>query len=595
MLFNLPEFREFCKDLKIETKELGIVSLGASWRGTQEYFIQEVAEGLARGVHTFVVLKGRQVMISTACLALDLYWHFKYGGTSGTLITDTEENREMFRTTLSMYCDSLPNKWKRPIKQHNRSQMVIKNRSRIAYQVVGTKKKENRSVGVGKAIMYMHATEVSNWGDEGALADIRSSLAQSNPRRLYLYESTARGFNQFEEMWRIAKMSRTQKAIFVGWWRNDLYRKKKGSQEYLVYWDGEIDPEEKKWIDEVKRIYDFDIDDEQIAWWRWMGAEEIDTKEELMANFPPTEDYAFQTSGSKFFTNDGLNQRRKVASEREFTPYNVHFGLTMEETRLVDAYESICQLKVWEEPKANAFYCIGADPAYGSTEWKDQFALQIFRVFADGMEQVAEFCTTNCSTERFAWLILFLTSLYDNKAQNPNVMMTLEINGPGMLVWEYLQKARQYAGTAIGLDPAIARTCSNLDNYLYRRPDSTGAGGYAFHWKTTTDTKERMMNAFKDGHERGIIGVNSIALLEEMKKVERTEEGQIEAPGRSKDDRVIAAALATMAWFSMQIRLAMLRVMRENADKPEAKPISSAVGRNVDRYLQEVMKFKRVA
>jgi len=594
MNFNLAEFREFCADLKIETKEFGIVSLGQQWRGTQEYFIQEVAKGLAEGVHTFIVLKGRQVMISTACLALDLYWHFKFGGTSGTLITDTDENREMFRTTLTMYVDSLPNKWKRPIGTHNRTAMTIKNRSRIFYQVAGTKKKEKRSVGVGKAISFMHATEVSNWGDEGALADIKSSLAQSNPRRLYLYESTARGYNMFEEMWRTAKMSRVQRAIFIGWWRNDLYRKKKGSSEYEVYWDGTPTPEESKWMREVKELYDFDIDDEQLAWWRYMGAEELQDIAKLMENFPPTEDYAFQTSGSKFFTNAALNDRRKIIMGQGgshalmYDPYRIAFGPAMQDTELVDAVEDHASLKVWQNPSSNGYYVIGADPAFGSTEWKDQFCIQVFRVFGDGMEQVAEYCTISCDTERFAWALLYLAGLYSNGAPQVNIMMIMEINGPGALVWDYIKKAQSLVGHIEGLDPRITQICANIQNYLYHRADSLG-GGYAYHWKTTTATKEIMMSAYRDGFERSLITVNSLQLLEEMKKVERNE-GKIEAPGRSKDDRVIAAALATMAWREwMQVRLAHAGVTRARQNEPPKTGPTSALGRNVYAHLTNRM------
>ena len=47
----------------------------------------------------FCILKGRQLGITTISLALDLYWHFTHPGLQGTLTTDTEENRDMFRST----------------------------------------------------------------------------------------------------------------------------------------------------------------------------------------------------------------------------------------------------------------------------------------------------------------------------------------------------------------------------------------------------------------------------------------------------------------------------------------------------------------
>lgn len=588
MRFDIKEFKSFCKSLEIDTKEFGLVRLGEVWGGTQEYFIQEVAAGLEKGIHYFVVLKGRQVMISTVCLALDLYWAFKHPGTSGTLIADTEENRDMFRTTLTLYTESLPNKWKQPIRGHNRTQMLVGNRSRIAYQVVGTKRKERRGVGVGKAIMMMHATEVSNWGDEDALADIEASLAESNPRRLFIWESTARGYNHFEEMWTTAKRSRMQKAIFIGWWRNSLYRKKKGSAEYNVYWNGELTPQEARWCAEVKDLYGFVIDDEQIAWWRWKFEENIRDESKMLENYPPTEEYAFQMSGSKFFLSAHLSDRMKIARAKPFDSYRFVFSDAFADTQLIDAHKDFSQLKIWQNPKPAGYYVVGGDPAYGSTEWADRFCAQVYRCYADGMDQVAEYCTAEGDTTQFAWILLYLCGAYSNTAVQSNVMMNLEINGPGMNVWQEIQNMKRLIGTAVGLKTSIAHVLTNIQQYLYKRPDSL-AGSYAYNWKTDANTKERMMNAYKDGFERGIVTVNSSDCLEEMKKVQR-DEGDISVPGRGKDDRVIASALATVAWADfMRLRLAQMNIMRASVEKDTDEPVSvNPVSRNVMTYLQRV-------
>lgn len=108
MKFDLNHFYKFCKELKVETKELGIQRLGHRLLGSQTYVMEEIAKGLNNNIHFFVILKGRQLGITTISLALDLYWHFKNPGFQGTLTTDTEENRDQFRTTLAMYMDGLP-------------------------------------------------------------------------------------------------------------------------------------------------------------------------------------------------------------------------------------------------------------------------------------------------------------------------------------------------------------------------------------------------------------------------------------------------------------------------------------------------------
>ena len=266
MKFDKDQFLKFCSNLKIETKEQGLMRLD-KLLGTQQYVIDEIIKGLEEDIHFFVILKGRQLGITTISLALDLYWHFLNPGLQGTLTTDTEDNRDMFRSTLSMYMDGLPKEWKIPAIAHNRNHLALKNRSRLFYQVAGLRAKGN--LGRGKAITYLHGTETSSWGDEEGLASLLASLAETNPMRLYMFESTARGFNIFHDMYVTAKRARTQKAIFCGWWRNELYSADPDDMVYKVYWDGKLSSEEKIWTRDIKKLYGVEINSRQIAWWRW--------------------------------------------------------------------------------------------------------------------------------------------------------------------------------------------------------------------------------------------------------------------------------------------------------------------------------------
>ena len=87
--FNQKQFYNFCSQLKIETKEQGLKKMG-TLLGSQTYVMDEITKGLQDDVHFFVILKGRQLGITTVSLALDLYWHFIHPGLQGTLTTDTE-------------------------------------------------------------------------------------------------------------------------------------------------------------------------------------------------------------------------------------------------------------------------------------------------------------------------------------------------------------------------------------------------------------------------------------------------------------------------------------------------------------------------
>lgn len=579
------EFYHFLNDLKVETKEEGILELGRTMLGSQTYFVEEVFAGLAEGVHYFVTLKARQMGISTIMLALDLFWHFKFGGTQGTLITDTDENKAMFRTTLTLYIGGLPTGWKMPIEENNRTQLTFGNRSRIAYIVAGTRK--NVGLGAGKALSFVHATEVGKWGDVD-LPSLEASLAENNPQRLYVWESTAYGFNQFHEMWEIAGTAESQKQIFIGWWRNEIYRRKRGTEIYKVYWDGILTSDEQKWVDEVKELYGYEIDDEQIAWWRWKLYETAKGDEnEMYEKYPPTAEYAFIMTGSQFFSSQRLTDQRKVVRNKPYDIQRFYFGGQFEDTELIECNEKTATLKIWQHPVPRGQYVIGGDPAWGSSEWADRFCINVTRCWADGLEQVAELCTADMNTTQYAWALLYMAGAYGDRRIGSNIMINLEINGPGQAVWTEIQRLKQVS-YMMKEKAELAQLLANIENYLYKRIDSIG-GGYNYHTKTSTMEKERYLNIMKDQHEMGWLVINSVECLDEMKNVVR-EDGMIGAPGRGKDDRVIAQALACIAWMDFgQRRLIQAGITRKSQEKEAAMPAEYvAAGRNVRNFLSHI-------
>ena len=582
MKFDLAKFNRFCRELTVETKELGMQKLGARLLGTQTYIMQEIAKGLENDKHFFVILKGRQLGITTISLALDLYWHFIHPGFQGTLTTDTEENRDQFRTTLAMYMDGLPPEYKIPLMSHNRNQLVLKNRSRLFYQVAGLRSKG--SLGRGKAITYLHGTETSSWGDEEGLASLLASLAEKNPARLYLFESTARGFNMFHDMYVTAKRAKTQHAIFCGWWRNELYQVDANSQIYKVYWDGKLSPEEKEWSKDIKKLYNVEINTRQFAWWRWKMSEGIKDEALMYQEFPPTEDYAFVMTGTSYFSTSRCTDAMKIAKKRLPDYYRINMGQYFEDTQLIRSTERLATMLIWEEPHPNGYYVIGADPAYGSSDWADRFCIQVYRAYADGLDQVAEFATSELNTYQFAWAICYLAGAYRNSTLN------LEVNGPGQAVINEMKNLkRQAASLPEKYGTGLFAVLSNMQHYLWRRNDTMGGWSNSIGWMTTAATKERMMSYFKDYFERGMMDVLSQELIDEMKSIVR-EGGSIAAYGRNKDDRVMATALACAAFAEqVQPRLLQMRLTKKTElAKDGIAPESQVVGRQINNYLQYI-------
>jgi hypothetical protein len=579
MNFDLNKFYKFCSELKIETKEEGLKKMG-TLLGTQTYVMEEIKKGLEDDVHFFVILKGRQLGITTVSLALDLYWQFTHPGWQGTLVADTEENRDMFRSTLAMYMEGLPKEYKIPLVAHNRNQMVLKNRSRIFYQIAGNKSR----LGQGKAITYLHGTETASWGNEEGLASLIASLAEKNPERLYMFESTAQGFNMFHDMYKTAKKAKTQRAIFCGWWRNEFYSVPGDSNIYKVYWDGKLSAEEKEWVKDIKKLYGFEVNSRQMAWWRWKMHEGIKDESLMYQEFPPTEDYAFVMTGTSFFSTTRCTEAAKEAKKLVPDHYRYAFGQLFQDTEVIKSTERLGTLTVWEEPVDTAYYVIGADPAYGSSDWADRFCIQVYRCYADGLDQVAEFATSEMNTYQFAWVIAHLAGAYKNSTLN------LEVNGPGQAVINEIRNLKRMAvslGGAMG--HGLMDVLGSMTNYIWRRNDTLGGLSNSIGYLTTTNSKERMLQYMKDYFERQMIKIRSMETLEEMKGIVR-EGSFLGAPGRGKDDRVIATALACVAFAEqIQPRLIAQKITREISRAQENyTPEQISVGRNVSDYLKRI-------
>ena len=514
--------------------------------GAQKRFLRHVTGGLDAGVHSFVCLKARQLGISTISLAIDCFWLTVHRNLQGALITDTESNKENFRIQLEHYLTSVPAGLRVGIKKHNRNALVLANGSVLSYLVAGTKK-GTQGLGRSRGLNFIHATEVSSWGSHEGVASLQAALAQQHPHRLYIWESTARGYNLFKDMWDDANADRlTQCPFFIGWWSKEDYAFRRGSKEYKEYWDGSLDDIEQQLVDEVARRYDFRISDEQIAWHRWMRSVKITDMDLMDQEYPWSEEMAFIQSGKSFFPLKRVIEDQKfiTAEEAPLKAYRYTMGQDFLATTMEPMDTTLdAELRIWEEHKPNAVYVMGVDPAYGRSDESDRHAIEVYRCYADRLIQVAEYCTTRPETFQVAWVMCHLAGSYKN------VWINLEVSGPGFAVMEELRHLKQLlnsgvlSSTAHAADPEVFNA---VRWYLYHRPDSMSAG-YVYNWKTNSDNKMTIMNQMRDSYTLRQMRVRSLPLLDEMGTMIQ-DGGFIEASGRNKDDRVMASALAVKTW-----------------------------------------------
>ena len=541
----LPAFRVFLSKVKIQTKNSAEGPTSIVLYRAQEMFLEKISECVQLGIRNLVVLKARQLGISTLMLVLDLFWLYSNAGLQGAMIADTADNRENFRKQIGEIMASLPKGWQIPIMAHNRNELRLANGSVLQYLSAG--KGKNSGLGRSRALSYVHASEISSWGDQKGIDSLRAALSVKNPNRLYIWESTALGFNVFYDMVREAESVDSQATLFLGWWSNDTYMYAEGTVEFERYWTlhSELTEDEAETSRIVNELYGWLITPEQWAWYREIASQR--SRESLNEEYPSTATEAWVASGHSFFNNSRVNTDMHAVSSPSvtFNGWNYVLGDNFLDMKMEPANDpESLDLKVWEAPKRNGVYVIGVDPAYGRSEDADRSVISVWRCFADKLVQVAEYATPIPDTRQVAWVMAHLASEYRD------CIINLEINGPGNQVFQEMNSLKQHISWGYLKETARAMRVEDcLDGarwFLWHRPDSMGSG-YAFCWKTAFDNKSLIFYKYRDYYNTEIIIPRSRPLLEEM--ITLVQDGDsIAASGRNKDDRVMAACLANYAW-----------------------------------------------
>ena len=546
--FPRAKFLLFLKQLKVQSKDYGLVPFRLL--GSQIYLLEEICKALDEGVTVIYVLKNRQAGISTFLLALDLFWAFEHKGLLGVFITHEEGSRDDFRSAIEVFFAETPKTHKVNYVRHNRNLLILKNASKFRYLIAGTSSGRKGGLGRSGSANFVHATEVAFYGNDDDLAEFRSQTSSLYPHRLQIYESTANGFNHYEEAWDNAKRDPTKAAIFIGWWRDERNTFPLDHPFFTKYLpDGiqsSLSPLERKRVREVREQFGFEISLQQVAWYRWhLESEKVGDQSLMDQEYPWTDQDAFQATGSQFFTAEALTNCIREAKKHPFQTYRYKLTHKFEETKLQQTRDPRSPLRVWEEASKFGYYVIGDDPAYGSSDEADRSVVSVWRCYADVMVQVAEFCSPEPSTYQNAWVLAHLAGYYGLTWVQP----VLEITGPGQAVFDELQKVQKLSSEMRPQDDqhGIRNILGHMRHFFYRRIDSPGGGALVYQWKTTAELKQRMLNQMKNGIELGRMIPRSVPLIEEMRRIVN-DEGHIGGEGRSKDDRVVAAALAYQGW-----------------------------------------------
>lgn len=537
---------ELLSSVEIDTKEAGRTHV-EPWL-SQRLVIDAVAKGLSEGVHEFVILKCRQVAITTVSSVIELFWALANPGVQGAIIADRGDNLERLRRIFANLLETLPMEWRAPehrLITNNRNGIAFANRSVIDMLAAAA----NDDLGASRALNMMHATECSLWRSLAGVESLRASLARQNPHRLYIWESIANGFNWYYNFVQQAKRDRHMRFIFIGFWANPTYSIPKSDPDYKIYWDGHLDEDELDRAKFVKAAYNYTVKPEQIAWWRREA--ERSPEEYMLRHYPWHERECFIASGSGFFpAKRTLELAESLAAGPPYKAYTYKFTERFLDSSIEQSRESdTAQLRVYEPPEPNGIYVIGCDPSGGGSDDADDHGIQVLRCYADRVVQAAEFQANKPTTYQLAWVLAHLCGAYRDHICN------LEVTGVGAAVMPEIRNLRQLAEQGLmnatpGFEDQIMAMIGNVRWFLYKRQDSFGGGGNIVNWKTNADNRAMIYSSLRDSLMLGRLELRSYRLVKQMQAIIE-DEGWIGAgPDTGEnDDLVQALALSHWAWM----------------------------------------------
>lgn len=591
----LTVYRDWITNFQIDSKESGRVELKL-W-GTQETLVSELAAGMDEGLRFFLVGKGRQYGVTSALIPLDVLWALVHPGIEGAIIGHKADVLEVCRAQINDIQTRLPESHRVKMKSNSKDrvewQFADGTVSTIQFLVAGTTERRT-DLAKGHGLSFIHGTEVGEWGSETALNSLIASLAQKNPNRLYIFESTGEGSNNlFARMWRHSLDDPERKCIFIPWWTHDLYRIDKRTKLYHHYMDNPQPTDDEIEIVKAAKTWGHELGDDQLAWYR-ATCTRMTTLEEVKKNYPSVPDDMFQLGGAAFIPGKQLRVTKDAAHGTEFDAYRVNVGTDVSDMQIIplgkavdeeDGHARGADLRVWEPPRPRGCYCVSVQPCENEEELA---SVQVIRCFADSVEQVAEFSRRGMESYHLAWITSYLAGWYKE------CWVNIDLTYGGRPVFREMQNLRnQLALGALGNPDE--NIFGSMIFYLYNRIDNVSGGSRTWNWEWNANTEPEAFADFKGSYLNNRMLVHSVPLAEEMGTLV-AEDNNVGGDDGADDARCRAMCIGIRTWVD-HIRLGMIanKKTREFELRADIGSAPATFLENiVDRFMKQGVADLRV-
>jgi hypothetical protein len=503
---QLLDFSWFASNVfSIQTKVDGLKPFRL--RTIQKRYINHLKEDFKNDIVRSIVLKPRQSGFSTLIAGINMHKMLMNYDERGIMLADKlNRTREVFtiydtfRKTTPQFM--LPAESSKDI--FNSREMYFENR-RSGFK---SETQNDPNAGRSGTRKWAHLTEFAFYTNADSIDEGVQNSIPLAPRTRIFKESTAFGLSgagaAFFNQWEAAVRGESiYKPFFVGWYEVEDYALEPERNMVLTSAENEL----MKMCKGITKA--------NLAWRRLKLKEYAASTEQIYSpderfcqDFPSWPEEAFLSSGRPVFDQDALKKHIRIL---------INEPAPIKQVRMTKTYLTMYSnmLKVFDTPKPNEKYTIGADVAEGLAIGDASTA---FVMTKDG-KQVASFYG-KIDPDHFGKLLVELAKIYNE------ALIVPEINNMGHTVL-----------TAI-------KNSGYLKVYMRSVFDEIGkVESHKMGWRTTSANKQTMLSKLIASYRDKYITILDVNLLKEMQQLTRESNGNVELNGQ---DRTVAACLALM-------------------------------------------------
>lgn len=477
----------------------------------------------------YIVLKARQMGMSTYTEGKLFHNTSTEEFINSSIIAHEDKATQNLFLMSKLYYEELPDVLRPMKKQNNEKALSFENPTTDEFdkkRSPGLRSKYSVSTantveaGRSATIHNLHASEVAFYPNAKVTMTGLLQTVPDTPKTLIIFESTANGVGDyFYTQWQRAMNGESDFIpVFLPWFTDSTYQRSFNSMaEKQAFIDevehlskdangNDVPTEEKELMEKYELSY------EQLHWRRWAIANKCNGDEDdFRQEYPSTPEEAFISTGRPRFNQKSLRLYDKYVTKpfkQGYLRYNGDGSVYLDE-------DDKGYVRIWEMPKREKIYGIGADVAEGLVDGDYSVG-----VVGDYDFNIVSSWYGHIDPDIFGEELIKLAKFYNE------AYIGVEANNHGLTTLKTIQRNEYW-------------------NIYYQKSHDkiTDTLSQKMGWATTIKTKPLMIDKLAEFVRDKYIGMRWDKLISELRTYIIEDNGSTNAQSGCNDDTVMATAI----------------------------------------------------